>query len=86
MFRPNLHIPGSIVSSKVLWLIGPRSGQAWYTALIVTLNLTAQGGGSALAMPGEDVMALPYSQIKAREKGAKIGFVAEQVCLFAEVG
>ena len=51
----------------------------FYTLLIVTLNLTAQGGGSALAMPGEDVFALSDKEVKVREKGAKIDLVAEQV-------
>ncbi|KAL1297920.1 hypothetical protein AAFC00_006434 [Neodothiora populina] len=54
---------------------------AWYTTLIVTLNLTAQGGGSALAMPGEDVSILTEIQIKLRERGAKIDLVAEQSML-----
>ena len=45
----------------------------------MTLNLTAQGGGTALAMPGENVMLLDDYEIRIRTKGAKIGFVAEQV-------
>lgn len=53
----------------------------FYTLLIVTLNLTAQGGGSALAMPGEDVSALTDKEVKVREKGAKIDLVAEQAML-----
>lgn len=48
--------------------------------MVVTFNLMAQGGGSALAMPGENVMLLTEYEIKLRTKGAKIGFVAEQVC------
>lgn len=51
----------------------------FYTLLIITLNLTAHGGGTALAMPGEDVFALSAAEIKIREKGAKIDLVAEQV-------
>lgn len=51
----------------------------FYTLLIVTLNLTAQGGGTALAMPGEDVFAFTPEEVKIREKGAKIDLVAEQV-------
>ncbi|KAG9647979.1 hypothetical protein KCU64_g9961, partial [Aureobasidium melanogenum] len=53
----------------------------FYTLLIVTLNLTAQGGGSALAMPGEDVSALTEEQVKVRQRGAKIDLVAEQAML-----
>ncbi|THZ71874.1 hypothetical protein D6C84_10139 [Aureobasidium pullulans] len=53
----------------------------FYTLLIITLNLTAQGGGTALAMPGEDVFALTAEEIKIREKGAKIDLVAEQAML-----
>ena len=44
----------------------------------MTLNLTAQGAGSALAMPGEDVMTLSKTEIEARAKGAKIDLLAEQ--------
>jgi hypothetical protein len=53
----------------------------FYTVLILTLNLTAQGGGTALAMPGEDVSALTQEQVKIRQKGAKIDLVAEQAML-----
>ena len=54
--------------------------QVWYTITIVTLNLTAQGEGTALAAYGEDVMALTPDVIGAREKGAKITVAMEQVC------
>ncbi|GAB7349185.1 hypothetical protein MBLNU459_g8118t2 [Dothideomycetes sp. NU459] len=53
----------------------------FYTSLIVTLNLTAQGGGSALALPGEDVFTLSKAEVNARIKGAKIDLVAEQSML-----
>ncbi|KAI4719607.1 hypothetical protein E4T48_04081 [Aureobasidium sp. EXF-10727] len=53
----------------------------FYTILILTLNLTAQGGGSALAMPGEDVFALTEKEVKDRQRGAKIDLVAEQAML-----
>lgn len=49
----------------------------FYILLIVCLNLIAQSAGSALAFPGEDVMALPESEIKARELGSKIDLLAE---------
>lgn len=55
----------------------------FYTLLIVTLNLTAQGGGSALAMPGEDVSALTEEQVRVRQRGAKVDLVAEQAMLNA---
>ncbi|KAI5252047.1 hypothetical protein E4T42_03743 [Aureobasidium subglaciale] len=53
----------------------------FYTLLIITLNLTAQGGGTALAMPHEDVSALTDDQVKIRQRGAKIDLVAEQAML-----
>jgi hypothetical protein len=53
----------------------------FYTVLILTLNLTATGGGTALAMPGEDVTALTPEQVKIRQRGAKIDLVAEQAML-----
>jgi hypothetical protein len=53
----------------------------FYTVLILTLNLTATGGGTALAMPGEDVSALTQEQVKIRQRGAKIDLVAEQAML-----
>jgi hypothetical protein len=48
---------------------------------IVTHLNQAQGGGSALAMPGEDVSALTEEQVKVRVRGAKIDLVAEQAML-----
>lgn len=57
------------------------TSQCFYTSLVITLNLTALGGGSALAFPGDDVYTLPEAEVKSRIKGAKIDLVAEQSML-----
>lgn len=52
---------------------------AFYTTLIVCLNVIATGGGSNL-YPPEQFSEFTEEDIKERIKGSKIVIVSEQVC------
>ena len=52
----------------------------FYTGLIVSLNVIAQGGGSNL-FPPEQISEFTQLDIEERIKGSKIVIVSEQVSL-----
>lgn len=54
---------------------------AFYTTLIVCLNVIASGGGSNL-FPPEDFDTFTEDEIQERIKGSKIVVISEQVLRF----
>lgn len=54
---------------------------AFYTVLIVCLNIIATGGGSNM-YPPDQFELFSEEEIRERVKGSKIVIVSEQVCLF----
>ena len=57
----------------------------FYTGLIVSLNVIAQGGGSNL-FPPEQISEFTQLDIEERIKGSKIVVVSEQVSQYMYIG
>ena len=57
----------------------------FYTGLIVSLNVIAQGGGSNL-FPPEQISEFTRLDIEERTKGSKIVVVSEQVSQYMYIG